>query len=356
MSEKRKRVLILGAGLTGLNIARLLQKDGLEVIILEARDRIGGRIFTKESAQNTKVEMGATWLGPQHIHLNSLLQELNIPVFEQFMEGTSYFEPFSTNPPQPVELPPQSPSYRIQGGTASIIEAVMSALHPESIQLNQQVEKVTFDESKVKVFTSEKIEEADVVISTLPPALLARSITFEPELPREITEIALQTQTWMRDSIKAAVVYNSPFWREKNLSGTLFSNVGPLNEFYDHTSYDQDSFAMKGFINSAFSSLSSDEREKLVMDQLQRAFGEDVKASLAYEEVDWSKESYTKGADDSDLFPHQNNGHPIYQYPIYEGRLFIAGSETSPSHGGYMEGAIVSSNNVAESLRRITST
>lgn len=351
MSKKGKRVIILGAGLTGLNAARLLQKEGLEVTILEARDRIGGRIFTKESAKNTKVEMGATWLGSQHTQLNSLLQELNISIFEQFMEGTSYFEPFSTSPPQPVELPPQSPSYRIQVGTSSLINALASALKPSVVKLSQVVKKITFKGSKVLVQTSETTYQASVVISTLPPALLANSIQFEPQLPTQLMDVALQTQTWMRDSIKAAVVYSDSFWRKKNLSGTLFSNVGPLNEWYDHTSFDEASFAMKGFINGAFSTLSQGKRKELVMDQLKRTFGEESQRPLAYEEVDWSKERYTKGSDHSDLFPHQHNGHPIYRESFYNDCLFIAGSETSPSHGGYMEGAIVSSNHIADKIR-----
>ncbi len=345
-----KKVVILGAGLTGLNIARLLQKEGMEVTILEARGRVGGRIFTKESAANTKVEMGATWLSPQHTQLNKLLQELDIPIFEQYMKGTSYFEPFSTSPPQPVELPPQSPSYRIFGGSISIIETLASKLKPDTIQLNQPVEKLHFNESGIKVYTSESIYDADIVISTLPPALLVKSIQFEPSLPQAISEIAFQTQTWMRDSIKAAVIYSAPFWRKKNLSGTLFSNVGPLNEWYDHTSNDESSFAMKGFINGAFSTLSQEKRKELVMDQLKRAFGEDSQNALAYEEVVWSQEKYTRGNDDADLFPHQNNGHLNYQEPLFDGRFYMAGSETSPSHGGYMEGAVISSNQILSNL------
>lgn len=44
--ESRKKVIVVGAGISGLRAASLLYQNGVDVVILEARDRIGGRIFT----------------------------------------------------------------------------------------------------------------------------------------------------------------------------------------------------------------------------------------------------------------------------------------------------------------------
>ena len=346
-----KKITILGAGLSGLYLGWKLQETGMDVTILEARNRVGGRIFTKRSVGETKVEMGATWLGPQHTHLSELLKTLEIPIFEQYMKGTTYFEPFSTSPPQPVELPPQSPSYRIKGGTSALISALEAKIQPHSIHLNEAVDKLAYIDGQVHIHSADGKRVADLVISTLPPALLINSIVFEPLLPQSIMDLASQTQTWMRDSIKAAVVYSKPFWRDRKLSGTLFSNVGPLNESYDHTSFEQDSFAMKGFVNEAYGSLPYEERKTRVLDQLKGAFGEEAESYSAYEEVVWSNEKYTRGADNADLFPHQNNGNPLYeQASLYAGHFYIAGSETSPLYGGYMEGAIVSAKKILERI------
>ena len=52
-------VVVLGAGMAGLAAARELAESGLHVIVLEARDRVGGRIFTQRTAEGALVEHGA---------------------------------------------------------------------------------------------------------------------------------------------------------------------------------------------------------------------------------------------------------------------------------------------------------
>ena len=80
-------VVIVGAGLSGLLIGYRLKSLGIPFQILEARGRVGGRIYTRLSTNATPVEMGATWFGDQHVHLKKLLEELGIGYFEQYMNG-----------------------------------------------------------------------------------------------------------------------------------------------------------------------------------------------------------------------------------------------------------------------------
>lgn len=56
------RVLVIGAGIAGLAAARRLREAGMEVIVLEARDRIGGRIHTRDHFGNGGVDLGASWI------------------------------------------------------------------------------------------------------------------------------------------------------------------------------------------------------------------------------------------------------------------------------------------------------
>ena len=61
-AAKKKRVLVIGAGLSGLAAARDLQQQGYEVVVLEARERVGGRIWTSHKWADAPLDFGATWI------------------------------------------------------------------------------------------------------------------------------------------------------------------------------------------------------------------------------------------------------------------------------------------------------
>ena len=85
-------VIIIGAGLSGLSIAYHLEKQNIGFKILEAQNRMGGRIETIFGNQNTPMEMGATWFSKEHKNLIKLLSALNIGYFEQRSEGIALFD------------------------------------------------------------------------------------------------------------------------------------------------------------------------------------------------------------------------------------------------------------------------
>ncbi len=60
--QRNKKVLVVGAGLAGLSAAQKLQSAGYEVLILEARDRVGGRVWTSTKWQDAPLDMGASWI------------------------------------------------------------------------------------------------------------------------------------------------------------------------------------------------------------------------------------------------------------------------------------------------------
>ena len=107
-----QKVIIIGAGLSGLMLAYLLKQKGIQSLVLEANSRIGGRINTITGASGVTIEMGATWFGKQHPNLLSFLDSLGLPYFRQHTKGISLFETMSFVPPQKFEIPDaEEPSY-----------------------------------------------------------------------------------------------------------------------------------------------------------------------------------------------------------------------------------------------------
>ncbi|XP_003740121.1 amine oxidase [flavin-containing] [Galendromus occidentalis] len=71
-------VIVIGAGVSGLAAARECLKRGQEVIVLEARDRVGGRTFTQQGDQYGYVDIGGAYVGATQNYLLRTLQELNL--------------------------------------------------------------------------------------------------------------------------------------------------------------------------------------------------------------------------------------------------------------------------------------
>ena len=248
-------IIIVGGGLSGLLTGYLLKKEGIPFKILDSRNRFGGRINTVYRENEAPIEMGATWFTNQHVNLIALLQELRIEHFEQFMDTEVFYQPNPNLAAQILQIPKNEPSYRISGGTSALINTLLEKLNPEDLLLNQTVSQITFTENLVSV-KAENIFEGDSVVLALPPKLWANRIDFQPEISGDLKDIALQTHTWMEDSIKVALTFAKPFWKEEQIPRTLFSNLGPVVEFYDQSDAENSRYALCGFINSDFKNLS----------------------------------------------------------------------------------------------------
>ncbi|MGB5244605.1 MAG: FAD-dependent oxidoreductase [Lutimonas sp.] len=346
-----RKIIILGAGLTGLYLANLLKREKIDFQILEGRGRVGGRILTDYQKDSASLEMGATWFGENHLKLKQVIKALNINYFEQALGNTAIYEPISSSPHQLVHLPPNNdPSFRIQGGTFELIKALTKNLDESDIKLNEPVNRIEYRKDGLHVFTENTSYHAGIVVSTLPPNLLINSIEFDPQLPEELVGMAKNTHTWMGESIKIGLRFDEPFWKKARLSGTIFSNVGPITEMYEHNDVEDQFFALKGFLSSAYFSMTKEQRLQMVLDQLQKYYGDRVLHYRSYEELIWQNERFTYMPNEDSIYPHQNNGHPLYQSTFFNNRLYVAGTETASKYPGYMEGAIQSAENTFEKL------
>ena len=85
-------VVVVGAGLAGLAAARALRAAGASVVVLEARDRVGGRLHNHDIGDGKVVEVGGQWIGPTQDRLAALAGELGVDTFPTHSEGFNLLE------------------------------------------------------------------------------------------------------------------------------------------------------------------------------------------------------------------------------------------------------------------------
>src|SRR2546423_5825338 len=84
-------VVVVGAGLAGLNAARLIRAAGRSVIVLEARNRVGGRIFNEQLGNGVISEVGGEFIGPTQDHIAALAAQVGVGTFKTYDDGDDVY-------------------------------------------------------------------------------------------------------------------------------------------------------------------------------------------------------------------------------------------------------------------------
>ena len=134
---KKPKVIIIGAGFAGLAAAYHLYKNKIDFIILEARNRIGGRVFSypMDEKENLVIELGAEWVGASHERLIQLCDEFKLELFNnQFDTHLIYKGEYFNN---------QQWSYSEEWKAkfAGIIDRYLKMPEPERKSLQKKLDK-----------------------------------------------------------------------------------------------------------------------------------------------------------------------------------------------------------------------
>lgn len=357
------RVAIVGGGLSGLYAASLLERAGFNsYCLIEARDRLGGRILSpaanpKEHAEEPwgygldRVDLGPTWFWPAyHRELQHLIQSLKLATFTQHLEGDNLVERSASGPPIRVRGCLESlTSMRVVGGMGALIHAVSQKVSADRVRLGWKVRDVRLDGHRIELEAADSKGQvsgitADHVLLAVPPRLVAENIVFTPDIASATRKQWHATPTWMAPHAKYVATFGAPFWRDEGLSGEARSVVGPLGEIHD-ASMQGGHAALFGFL-----SVPATVRRRYPVDllraqcraQLARLFGRQAGMPLNDWMKDWAADSLTAAASDLDAGMH---GHALAPHPEpagspWAGRLTGIASEWSRDFPGYVAGAI----------------
>lgn len=398
-------VVVVGAGPAGLMAARTLVAAGRTVAVLEARDRVGGRTWSK-TVDGAFLEIGGQWISPDQTELLALVDELGLETYQRYREGESVYlapdgirhtytgsmfpagestiaemeklvalldglvaeigatEPWAhpaareldtisfhhwlrqhsddeaacsnigifvaggmlTKPAhafsvlQAVLMAASAGSFsnlvdedfildrRVVGGMQSVSETMAAELGEDVVFLDTPVRTIrwagdggTYAEhvpgTPVTVWSDRLTVRAKDVVVAVPPNLYSR-ISFEPPLPR------LQHQMHQHQSlglvIKVHAVYETPFWRDKGLSGTGFGAHELSQEVYDNTNHGDPRGTLVGFVSDERADelfgLPAEERRRLILESLSHYLGEEALHPVVYYESDFGSEEWTRGA------------------------------------------------------------
>ncbi len=88
-ADRTADVVVAGAGYAGLQAARTLVDAGLDVVVVEARDRVGGRVLTEVTQSGAVVDQGGQWIGPTQDRLQALADEYAVATFPTYLDGSN---------------------------------------------------------------------------------------------------------------------------------------------------------------------------------------------------------------------------------------------------------------------------
>uniref|UniRef100_A0A3B5MIG5 Amine oxidase n=1 Tax=Xiphophorus couchianus TaxID=32473 RepID=A0A3B5MIG5_9TELE len=344
-----------------LSAAKLLKASGLNPVVLEARDRVGGRTFTVRNKETKWVDLGGAYIGPTQNRILRLAKEYSIKTYK-VNEQEHLVHYVNVSPSVSLTLSMFYPAAasehtlsdcrslgrlvkerKFAGGSSQISECMAKELG-DRVKLQSPVYRIdqTGDMVVVETVNKETYTARYVVVAT-PPALNLK-MHFNPELPPLRNQLIYRVP--MGCVIKCMVYYKENFWRKKGYCGTMVieEEGAPIGLTLDDTKPDGTVPAIMGFILARkcrkLADLTKEERLRRICEIYSRVLGsEEALHPVHYEEKNWCEEEYSGGCYTAYFPPGTlTQFGRVLREPV--GRLYFAGTETASEWSGYMEGAV----------------
>ncbi|MDO9199137.1 FAD-dependent oxidoreductase [Rhodoferax sp.] len=365
-------VAIVGAGLCGLALARTLTARGLEVQVIEARDRLGGRVRTEHCEfTGQALDLGPAWFWSEtEPRIAALLSDLGLTSKHQYDPGDAlWLSDPNREPERRIALGGvHAGARRIEGGAARLVEALAAALPDGCVRLGLALRALRDRGAFIELLPTDGHPlRARQVVLALPPRLVHEKIQFDPPLPAAVGEALAATPTWMAAQAKAVTTFAQPFWRTAGHSGNAFVRHAQavLGEVFDASEggagKDHAGSGHAGALGG-FVALNPAQRDNfkrglplLIDSQLAQLFGPEAHDGHLFL-LDWAEERWTCSTIDRATAPEPPQADPLLRQPLWAGRVFLGGSETAAHGAGHMEGALESADRIAHALCRPTAT
>ena len=348
-----KKIIIIGAGMSGLVSAYELVRAGHDVTMLEARDRIGGRVLTIRSpfSNNHFAEGGAARIKPSHNLTLGYANHFNLDLDPFYATSGDYVNMSNGNRDIIANNTYLNTSYgsilrkeylKIRGGSDLLPHAFSnSSTLNNKIYLGVPVTSIQQQNNSVTVQTSNGNQfTADRVLCTVPLTVLNK-IQFTPSLSSE-KQTAMNGGYRYAPSTRIYMQFQNRFWKNESLSG--WGNTDIPEEIWQPT---WDLAGPTGIIMSylrwtpaeTMDALSEEERINYVLNRWESIFPGATNNLESGVSQSWAEEEWSQGAWAS---PTSSQDAALASHiGLAEGRIHFAGEHASDNHG-WMQGALFS--------------